>query len=144
MGAANFQTTGQGKTPAEAFYAAREHAAWESGHGGYTGTIAEKSEFVLAAKPARMSAARLVEAIETFPQAWYGEEPKAFAKRAAKWTAKYGAHRATIERLARIYEEKWGPCVAIELTGTEAAKARKASGAKRGTRFFVFVGMASC
>jgi len=31
----------------EAFHTARESAAHESGHGGYTGTMAEKSSFVL-------------------------------------------------------------------------------------------------
>jgi hypothetical protein len=30
-----------------AFSAARESAAWEHGHGGYTGTLAEKHEYVV-------------------------------------------------------------------------------------------------
>jgi hypothetical protein len=33
-------------TPQKAFRAAVENACWEYGHSGYTGTIAEKSEFV--------------------------------------------------------------------------------------------------
>ncbi len=51
MGAQVFSTTAKGKTAKEAFQAAREHAQWESGHGGYSGTIAEKHEFVLIPLP---------------------------------------------------------------------------------------------
>lgn len=47
MGATNFQTTAEGKTAAEAFRAARERALYDYGHRGYTGTIAEKHEFVM-------------------------------------------------------------------------------------------------
>ena len=45
MGADIFYTFGSGKTAQEAFAAAREHEAWEHGHGGYTGSLAEKSDF---------------------------------------------------------------------------------------------------
>ena len=45
MGASEFITRGRGKTAAEAFRAAVEEARYEDGHGGYTGTIAEKHEF---------------------------------------------------------------------------------------------------
>lgn len=47
MGAQTFFQQAKGKTAADAFHAARDSAAWEHGHGGYTGTIAEKSEFVM-------------------------------------------------------------------------------------------------
>jgi hypothetical protein len=46
MGACTFEQYGQGKTAQEAFRRARDEAAWEHGHGGYTGTLAEKHEFV--------------------------------------------------------------------------------------------------
>jgi hypothetical protein len=47
MGAEQFITTAEGATVKEAFDAAREEAAYERGHRGYTGTIAEKDEFVI-------------------------------------------------------------------------------------------------
>jgi hypothetical protein len=47
MGATTFGTTATGKNAKEAFRNAREEAQWESGHGGYSGTIAEKSDFKL-------------------------------------------------------------------------------------------------
>ena len=47
MGAEFFETVAIGDTAQQAFDTAVRHAEWESGHGGYTGTIAEKSEFVM-------------------------------------------------------------------------------------------------
>jgi hypothetical protein len=47
MGASLFFTSASGSSAKEAFRDAVRNAAYESGHGGYTGTIAEKNEFVL-------------------------------------------------------------------------------------------------
>jgi hypothetical protein len=47
MGAQEFTHPASGKTAKEAFKNAVEDAAWECGHGGYTGTIAEKGDFVM-------------------------------------------------------------------------------------------------
>ena len=47
MGAEQFSNVVEGKTPKAAFLAAQEEARYEHGHGGYTGTIAEKSTFVM-------------------------------------------------------------------------------------------------
>lgn len=52
MGAVNFSTYAKGKTAREAFESAREEAQYLYGHGGYTGTIAEKSRFVMIDLPA--------------------------------------------------------------------------------------------
>lgn len=52
MGANTFSLTAKGKTAREAFEAAVAQAQYENGHGGYTGTIAEKSGFVMIALPA--------------------------------------------------------------------------------------------
>lgn len=51
MGSTTFWDTGEGSTAQEAFNVLRDQAAWEYGHGGYTGTIAEKGEFVLLTPP---------------------------------------------------------------------------------------------
>lgn len=47
MGATNFACIGRGKDANEAFSSAREDALYEHGHGGYTGSIAEKDGFKL-------------------------------------------------------------------------------------------------
>lgn len=46
MGAQDFVTIAQGDDVGEAFSAAVDEAAHEYGHGGYTGTIAEKDSYV--------------------------------------------------------------------------------------------------
>lgn len=51
MGACDFSQYGKGKNANEAFQSARDQAAWEHGHGGYTGTLAEKHDFVLIPLP---------------------------------------------------------------------------------------------
>ena len=48
MGASAFFSSAAGHSDKEAFRAARDHAAWEYGHGGYTGTIAEKDSYVMS------------------------------------------------------------------------------------------------
>lgn len=50
MGATNFVTKAKGKTAEEAFRSAVEEARYEYGHGGYTGTIAEKHDFIMIRK----------------------------------------------------------------------------------------------
>lgn len=52
MGANTFMTKAEGSTASEAFLAAVRAARHEYGHGGYTGTIAEKHSFTLIALPA--------------------------------------------------------------------------------------------
>lgn len=51
MGVETFETVATGATAREAFYAARAEAQHEHGHGGYTGTIAEKGSFVTLTPP---------------------------------------------------------------------------------------------
>lgn len=51
MGADVFMTRAEGKTAKDAFNNAVEHAQYESGHGGYTGTIAEKRDFTMITVP---------------------------------------------------------------------------------------------
>jgi hypothetical protein len=54
MGADTFGTRAKGKTAEEAFRSAVENAQWEHGHGGYSGTIAEKRSFTIIAVPQGM------------------------------------------------------------------------------------------
>ncbi len=50
MGACNFVSIASGATAEEAFIAAVREAEYEHGHGGYTGTIAEKDSLVMIQK----------------------------------------------------------------------------------------------
>ena len=50
MGACDFFVKQNGSCAKEAFTAAREQAQYEDGHGGYTGTIAEKDSFKMVSR----------------------------------------------------------------------------------------------
>jgi hypothetical protein len=52
VGGQTFSQNGKGKTAKEAFQTARAAALYEYGHRGYTGSLAEKHEFVLITPPA--------------------------------------------------------------------------------------------
>jgi hypothetical protein len=51
MGADTFTQIGKGKTAEDAFRKCKEDAAYECGHSGYTGTIAEKDSFIMIELP---------------------------------------------------------------------------------------------
>ena len=57
MGGAWFAEASTGKTAREAFDNAVEEAQYEHGHGGYTGTIAEKTRFVMVGTVATLKEA---------------------------------------------------------------------------------------
>lgn len=54
MGAVEFSQAAQGRTAKEAFSAAVAEAQYDHGHAGYTGTCAEKDEFVQVTVPEGM------------------------------------------------------------------------------------------
>ena len=64
MGAINFMTTAKGRTAQEAFRAAREDALHWEGHGGYTGSVAEKHDIVMVADTGKDLKVRLDLAIK--------------------------------------------------------------------------------
>jgi len=87
MGASEFICSASGKNAKEAFNTAVDDAAWEDGHGGYTGTIAEKDRFVMCSS-------------EVFPSK---KEALDFAEK-------------LLEEGDKRIDDKWGPagCVAFK------------------------------
>ena len=63
MGATTFTTSAKGRTAEEAFRTAREDACHWHGHGGYTGSIAEKGGLVLITDDGRALRARVDAAV---------------------------------------------------------------------------------
>jgi len=61
VGASEFFDYGYGKTADEAFRSCRDQAAYDYGHAGYTGTMAEKDEFVMIPVPARKNPIKYAE-----------------------------------------------------------------------------------
>jgi hypothetical protein len=75
LGATTFFTIGKGKNATEAFDNAYREAAYESGHGGYTGTIAEKHGFVCYQLPKGMTAHDLFDALSASSYEVLDERP---------------------------------------------------------------------
>ena len=63
MGAMDFSNTARGKTAQEAFNSAVEDARYEHGHGGYTGSIAEKPSFFMVKVPPERSSKEFAEEV---------------------------------------------------------------------------------
>ncbi len=77
----------------EAFRKAREEEAYENGHGGYTGTLAEKTSFVMVHHArSGANAKRMVEAMM------------------GNWGSPIPIYRPEVEQ---IFDDKWGPAGAI-------------------------------
>jgi hypothetical protein len=99
MGADPFTIVAFGGTAQDAFRAAVEDAAYEHGHGGYTGTIAEKDSFRTFEVPALTGAPdEAVQAWVTGVMSWQPEDPE-------------------MRRIAEAVEDKWGPAGHIPLSG---------------------------
>lgn len=94
MGASTFTTIATGPTLEAAFRAARADAQYQHGHGGYTGTIAEKGSVRLIPGGPLPDADAYQEAQRLFDTA----DPR--------------------------IDDKWGPAGAIELTPTHAGARR--------------------
>jgi hypothetical protein len=120
MGGTTFMTTMSATEPVDvAFARAVEQAAWEHGHGGYTGTIAEKHGYVLFTIPSGLTTRDVMELLRKFEEnAWARDEDK------VPVVIPPGLDLA---RMFQVYDDKWGPAVAF-----------------RSEDSWVFCGWASC
>jgi len=117
MGASDFYAEAVGETARKAFHTAVENALDYHGRGGYTGSIAEKDNFVMLIVPSsqdhsRKQWCRVVQDAETF----YGETPQQAKARMQKAFPDLTAHDTTqAMRDNSKISDKWGPagCVAL-------------------------------
>jgi hypothetical protein len=99
MGASEFETTAKGKTADKAFKVATEGARYEYGHGGYTGTIAEKDDFREFEIPEGMTAAEVI---------------KIALDVELKVPPQHERHRKTLEAIYETADDKWGPAACLK------------------------------
>lgn len=74
MGAASFMTKASGATAKEAFLNATADARHEYGHGGYTGSIAEKHSFQMLTVPAGKSPTEFAKEIVWDDEHWVSDK----------------------------------------------------------------------
>jgi len=112
MGATTFETTGKGKTVGEAFQNARDQALWDYGHRGYTGSLAEKDDYVETVLPDGVEVDEFIGALMDGLHMWsVGDEP--LEGKVPDWAP------PNWEVLVEVYDSKWGPCVAIKTAPDE-------------------------
>lgn len=137
MGASQFMNISTGKTPEEAFHSVTASARYEHGHGGYSGTIAEKHEYRLLTTPSGVAALDLANwALKYAPP----------ERRNPQWPAEHlPKFESEVRQIARAADDKWGPAVALEILGEELEALRKGNPNRfpKGERVFVFFGWAS-
>lgn len=97
MGAENFHVTRGETDVATAFTEATEQARYDHGHAGYTGTIAEKGDYVVYQPPVGKTTDEVLKALE---ESWDGTRPD--------WLPQH---------VVDAYDDKWGPAVAIPEPG---------------------------
>lgn len=148
MGAASFCNYLVGKDLDKTFMAVTREARYMDGHGGYTGTIAEKYDYInVGTMPPRLTVDRLVNLIWDYEQ-WLSQ--KEDYERGVGGVRKSGKNpvpnhlQAFVEKVAGPYGDKWGPAVVIELDGTQKSRVKERYG-RKGTqdRVWVAIGMAS-
>jgi hypothetical protein len=104
VGATNYVTISKGQNAKDAFSSAYDQAKWEHGHGGYTGTIAEKGSFVEFPRPKGVR-------LNTIKKVVYGMtwEDKSITKLEKEYP------KFPIRQMAQVWNDKWGPSACMEL-----------------------------
>jgi len=125
MGASEFINVAEGKTADEAFKKLVAQAQWEHGHGGYSGTIAEKQSFVEFARPKGMRRDKVIEAVRALggyalpdalrPAINFGRSEDYQQAIAEVYDGKGGYPKLRIAAMFEVYDDKWGPALAIQL-----------------------------
>ena len=105
---------GKGKTAQAAFDKVVEQAQWEHGHRGYSGTIAEKRSMVEFQRPKGMRRATVIQAVRDLGRIGFDDDGNA---QTDKVQAKYP--KLPIAKMLEVYDDKWGPSLAIELAKGE-------------------------
>jgi hypothetical protein len=101
MGATTFITTARGTDTLDAYDVAVAQAQHDHGHGGYTGTIAEKDGFIVVESPQGVDGVYLVDAIDDCESGPSERLIDLLGPVEAK-------------RVFGIYDDKWGPAVAVQ------------------------------
>ena len=110
MGASEYMNVGKGKTAKVAFDKVAENARWNHGHGGYSGTIAEKYSMVEFPRPKGMRRLTVIQAVRDLGRIGFDDDGNA---QTDKVQAKYP--KLPIAKMFEGYDDKWGASLGIEL-----------------------------
>ena len=149
MGATTFLTEATGTTPGDAFSSALKDALYWNGHGGYTGTIAEKPGYIMFDVPTNLPEPAyphdgwgdndfISRFINAMSEAYYespvdGEEHN-WQKQARDDISFFRARMgASFDSMLHLYNSKWDAAVCFPAGTTNDGKTT-----------YIFCGLASC
>jgi hypothetical protein len=146
MGADQFSEVLIGRDLGKLFDQAVKDAQYNYGHAGYTGTIAEKGGYVdLGPMPSRMTVDRLEELIyESQEWRYQNDEYNRNGGKRPGPNPVPEAWQSFVKKAAEIYDDKWGPALVVQITGTRASEIKRRAG-RQGTqdKVWVALGLAS-
>ncbi len=116
-----FEVIQLGRTPEQAFDAAKEYAYYWYGHAGYTGTIAEKPGFTYGGKVSSYVFDRIVDDLRI---GWSKDLPKLSKKIVNQWYD--------------VFISVEGPALCLEVTGTRRREIKDHFG-RKGTHDNVYL-----
>lgn len=132
MGANTFIDLGIGRDAEEAFRRLVADAAYQHGHGGYTGTVAEKHDFVVLDLPdvpgmspselAEHALAGLRQATEYVRRGGGTYEGGAWVRELDQVVPIPAAAAQAIARVTDAVDDKWGPAGCFEVTHTDEGR----------------------
>lgn len=96
MGAEVFYNRTKGTSAKESFKREHENACYEHGHGGYSGTLAEKSGHTMSNKPTEIDADEWIEMVEDFDVDDRDQE-----------------HYYALKKDFNVYDDKWGNALCV-------------------------------
>lgn len=96
MGAEVFYNRRKGTSASELFREENENACYEYGHGGYSGTIAEKSSYSMSKKPSEIDADDWINMIEDFD-----------------YDDKDNVNYRALKKDYEVYDDKWGDALCV-------------------------------
>ena len=152
MGATEFAIDNFGPTLGDAYNKQVGSDHYDYGHSGYTGTTAEKDGVIEIDRPPRITAGRVMDTVRDASQWYFWLEtdekyqhlhvrPKVRCRdayyRLREWYPTAHAHD-----IIKTHDDKWGPALAVEQSPAE--KKKRWNGLPRGSKTFLFFGMASC
>ena len=124
MGACDFYDVAEGKDAEEAFLRAKDNAAWEHGHGGYTGTIAEKPWFVEFTVPQGLSAVEFEAAVMRldFDEPFEASDQNQEATDLYRKVLAIPGAIDVVKKAHALADDKWADAVCVQDTGAVGTK----------------------
>lgn len=102
-------------SPGEAFDALTSEARYMSGHGGYTGTIGEKHDFLLVRLPADFGTSdEVMGFLEDHGERWDQETKSWVTVDPAGNRLRAVLGQREFDRWRETYNDKWGPALCIQ------------------------------